>query len=132
MKKVKSTNRLLMLLMLTLWTLAPFGVQQTYAQKARNENVTLDLNNVTIDQLLTQIKRQTGYSFIISSDLARTLPRVNVQAKDKPVKAVLDEVLDKVNCTYDIDGRTITIYRKLTGNRERTIRAMCCQECPSV
>lgn len=121
MKKVKSTKRLLMLLMLALWTLAPFGVQQTYAQRARNENVTLDLNNVTIDQLFTQIKRQTGYSFIISSDLARTLPRVNVQAKDKPVKAVLDEVLDRVNCTYDIDGRTITIYRKLTGNRERTI-----------
>lgn len=116
MREKLSTRNLFVLILLTLWTFIPSAVQ---AQAS--ETVTLDLKQTSIEHLFSQIKKQTGYSFIISSDLAHSLKRVDVKAQNEPVKKVLDRVLDTQNCTYDIDGRTITVFRKVSGNRNRTI-----------
>lgn len=113
---------LLLLSILALLSMSPLGgVTAANAQKAKSENVTLNVKSVTVYQLFAQIKKQTGYNFVISADLVKTLPKVDVSATNKPVRQLLTEVLDRHNCTFDIDGRTITVFRKLSGNRTRTI-----------
>lgn len=91
------------------------------AQKVKSENVTVNATSVTISQLFTQLKKQTGYNFVISSDLAKSFKNVTVNATNKPLQEVLKDVLNQNNCTYDIDGRTITILRKVSNNRSRTV-----------
>ena len=45
---------------------------------------------------------------------------MTVKAQNKPVGQVLNEVMGKINCEYDIDGNIVTITRKLSGSRTRT------------
>ena len=121
MSKVSTRERrFLLLVMLSLWILAPWG-GHALAQSKQNDRVTLNLENVTVDQLFSQIKKQTGYNFIISGELAKSLPKVSAHMNDKPVREVLNQVLDHAGCTYDISGRTITVFRKLSENRDRTV-----------
>ena len=119
-QKATSKNRILFLLLLSLWAMIPWGGQLS-AQNVQKENLTLEMRNVTIDQLFSQIKKQTGYNFVISGELAKSLPKVSVNAQNRPVREVLNQVLGKIGCAYDISGRTITVYRKISDNRDRTI-----------
>ena len=122
MKKVTIRKSFFLLLfMLTLCQFAPWG-SQAYAQKTKGETVTLSEEEVTVERLFSQITKQTGYNFVISGELAKSLPKVRISnCKDMPIRTLLDTVLKPTGCTYDISGRTITVFRKLSENRDRTI-----------
>lgn len=83
--------------------------------------VTLRLEQATVEEVFLQIKKQTGYNFVISGEVAKTLPRVNVDVKDKDVRDVLNTTLASTGCSYDINGRTITVYRQQSGTGNRTV-----------
>ena len=119
MKNVKLKRSGIMLLMIALFSFCPTLTLHSFAQKG--DLVTLSLNDVRIDQVFSQIQKQTGYNFVISSELAKSLPKVSVHVKDKPVREVLNQVLGNAGCTYDINGRTITVFRKNSEKRERTV-----------
>ena len=124
MQHYKTKKRVLQLSLAVIIGLAPasFPISvKAETTQVKSDRVTLSLQNVTVEQMFSQIKKQTGYNFVISSDLSKTLKRVNVTANNEAVKNVLDRVLSPQNCTFDIDGRVITIYRKLSDNRNRTI-----------
>lgn len=97
------------------------GSPAAMAQKAKSENVTLNVTSATISQVFTQMKKQTGYNFVINSDLAKTMTKVNVNVNNKPMREVLNEVLGRYKCTYDIEGHTIIVLRKAVDERPRTV-----------
>lgn len=119
MKKVKLKRSGIMLLMIALLSFCPALTIHSLAQKS--DKVTLNLKDAKIEQVFSQIQKQTGYNFVISSELAKSLPKVSVQTKDKPIRELLKEVLGFAGCTYDISSRTITVYRKISENRDRTV-----------
>lgn len=124
MQHCKSRKRVLQLSLAILLGLAPLSIPTTAkaeTTQVKSDRVTLSLQNVTVEQMFSQIKKQTGYNFVISSELSKNLRRVSVSANNEAVKSVLERVLNPLNCTFDIDGRVITIYRKLSDNRNRTI-----------
>ncbi len=124
MQHCKSRKRVLQLSLAILLGLAPLSFPTTAkaeTTQVKSDRVTLSLQNVTVEQMFSQIKKQTGYNFVISSELSKNLRRVSVTANNEAVKSVLERVLNPLNCTFDIDGRVITIYRKLSDNRNRTI-----------
>ena len=124
MQHCKSRKRVLQLSLAILLGLAPLSFPTTAkaeTTQVKSDRVTLSLQNVTVEQMFSQIKKQTGYNFVISSELSKNLRRVRVTANNEAVKSVLERVLNPLNCTFDIDGRVITIYRKLSDNRNRTI-----------
>ena len=104
--------------MLVLCLGAPVGVN---AQNAKQQTVTMNMQSVTVKQFLATVKQQTGMNFIYSAELAKTFPRVTVVATRKPVRQVLDEVMAKIGCSYDINGSTVTITRRLPGERVRMV-----------
>lgn len=118
---MKNELKMSLLVMLCMVFTLMLGTPAAMAQKVKSENVTLNVTSVTIDQFFSQLKKQTGYNFVISSDLAKTISKVTVKADSKPLRTVLSEVLAKYNCTYDVDGRTITVLRKVSDNRSRTV-----------
>ena len=115
MKKINATRRMVVLLLMTLLTLS------VSAQSVKDKTVTLDMTQVTVKQFFAEVKKQTGLNFIYSTELAKTFPKVTVKAQNKPVRQVLNEVMNKINCTYDLEGSIVTVTRKLSGARTRTV-----------
>lgn len=120
--RLKQTKFLHIVFLLVM--LFAFRAPTITAQKVKGENVTIDVTSVTIGQLFTQLKKQTGYNFVISSDLAQSFQKVTVKAVDKPLNEVLKQVLSRNNCTFDIDGRTITILRLGGTSRQRVVKGV--------
>ena len=115
MKRIKATRRMVVLLLMTLLTLS------VSAQSVKDKTVTLDMTQVTVKQFFAEVKKQTGLNFIYSAELAKTFPRVTVKAQNKPVRQVLNDVMNRINCTYDLEGSIVTVTRKLSGARTRTV-----------
>ena len=110
----------LLMVILALWTFVPWD-SQALAQNGQKETVTLNLKDATVEELFSQIKEQTGYNFVISGELAKSLPHISSTATNRPVREVLNGLLDFAGCTYEISGRTITVYRKVSEKRDRTV-----------
>ena len=96
------------------------GVMPAMAQQ-QQQNVTIVNKSMTVKQFFAEVKKQTGLNFIYSTDLAAKLPHVTVNAKNRPLREVLDEVMRKVNCTYEIEGNIVTITRRIAGERVRNV-----------
>lgn len=101
MKKNNQLKLVSIFLMMVLW------LGMSTAKAAPNQNVldkpvTLSMQRATVKDFFTQVKKQTGLDFIYSSELLRTLPRVTVNATNKPVRQVLDEVMGMIECAYEI------------------------------
>lgn len=77
------------------------------------QNVTFNANHVTLKSAMAQVKKQTGYSFVFKNGAIANLKKVvNIHAKDAPVSQVVDKMLSGENVSYEIQGKTIIVYRK--------------------
>lgn len=103
------------------------GVMPAMAQQ-QQQNVTIVNKSMTVKQFFAEVKKQTGLNFIYSTDLAAKLPHVTVNAKNRPLREVLDEVMLKVNCTYEIEGNIVTITRRIAGERVRNVSGTVADE----
>ncbi|MBR0523727.1 MAG: carboxypeptidase-like regulatory domain-containing protein, partial [Prevotella sp.] len=115
MKRIKATKRMVVILLMTMLTL------NVAAQSVKDKTVTLDMTQVTVKQFFAEVKKQTGLNFIYSAELAKSFPKVTVKAQNRPVRQVLNEVMNKINCTYDVEGNIVTVTRKISGARTRTV-----------
>lgn len=115
MKRIKATKRMVVILLMTMLTL------NVAAQSMKDKTVTLDMTQVTVKQFFAEVKKQTGLNFIYSAELAKSFPKVTVKAQNRPVRQVLNEVMNSINCTYDVEGNIVTVTRKLSGARTRTV-----------
>ena len=92
------------LLLLTLQIKA-----NVYAQQLR---LDLNLQNVTLKEVIQEIRRHSDFSFVYSdADLVGITQR-NVQMKDAMIEEVLKNCLQGTKLVYDITDKTI-IIRKL-------------------
>ena len=80
-------------------------------QAQSRSNVTLDLNGASIQTLFDQIQRQTGMSFIYSTDDIKLVGKVTVKANNQSVEKVLEQALRGTGLTYRIKKKIITIRR---------------------
>lgn len=76
-------------------------------------NVTVDLNEASVQTLFNQIQQQTGLSFIYNSDDIRKIGKITVKAKNQSVEDVLANALKGTGFTYRIKKKIITIRREL-------------------
>ncbi|MFD2871693.1 SusC/RagA family TonB-linked outer membrane protein [Mucilaginibacter ximonensis] len=76
----------------------------TFAQQ-----VTLKKDNITLGQLFKEIKKQTGYNFLLSAETINHAGRVNADFKSTPLNDVLDKVLKGKSLNYTIEKKTILI-----------------------
>ena len=94
------------LLGLALWLMPA----DAYAQE--RTKVTLDLQNVTLNDMFEEMKKQTDYDFFYNSQLLRARGFISVKAENEEVTAVLDRVLPGVNLEYQMNGNLVTIRAK--------------------
>lgn len=106
-RKVLIIPKLFIGLLGMLFLAMPFD---TYAQE--RTKVTLDLKNVTLNEMFDKMKKQTDYDFFYNSQLLRARGFISVKADNEEVTSVLDRVLPGVNLEYQMNNNLVTIRAK--------------------
>ena len=112
----RGSNRLLtktllvMKLTVFLLTVALMNVSAA----ALSQNVDLSVKNVPLKQVFVLLQEQTGYSFLYGTQTLKEAQPVTIDVKDKPLTAVLDEILKAQRLSYIIRSKTVIISPNLT------------------
>lgn len=83
-----------------------------FAENANSQKrVSLNKQQTALKDVLNEIEQQTDYLFI--SNRAISLEQiVSIQAKNKPVREVLDKLFENSNLAYTLEGLNIIITQK--------------------
>ncbi len=76
---------------------------------AQQEKVNLDLREVSVDMLFSEIQRQTNLHFIFNNEQTVNLDKLTVKAKDEMVTSVLDRVFKGTGFTYTFRDKIIMV-----------------------
>lgn len=111
LKKCLLVMKLCMLLMVVLH----FGVSASgYAQ----QRVSLSMQNVTLEQVIKELKRQTGLRFFYSVEKVRNEQKKVVEIKDDVLDDALREVLRGTGLTFTIMNDVVVIKDELVVARD--------------
>lgn len=95
------------------------NVGEVYA--LHQDQITLSAKNMSLEQVLGLIKKESGYDFLYSNKDINLKHTVTKNYKDQSLKTVLDELLGNEGYAYEIDNKTILIRRKLSSTNRQTV-----------
>jgi TonB-linked SusC/RagA family outer membrane protein len=81
----------------------------TYAQ-----NVSLNVRNASLSQVLSEIKKQSGYNFFYNDAMVRTGIPVTVDMKSMPVEEALKLALSGQPLSFSIVNKTVVLKDKMS------------------
>lgn len=79
--------------------------------KAQNGRITLNLQDVPLEQAMNEIKKQTRFLFV-NQDVKDIDRKVSINATNKTITEVLNQLFNKTEIGYKIDRSSIFIYDK--------------------
>lgn len=89
-------------------------VGTTYATESYSQNmrVTVVSSGISTAQVLSEIENQTDYLFVYDVNEVNLDRRVNVDAENRPVSEVLDEVFEGTDVDYAMEGKNIMLMKR--------------------
>jgi TonB-linked SusC/RagA family outer membrane protein len=107
---LKKQTLLVMKLVVLLLTITSLQLSaKSYAQQ-----VTLQVNNASLGEVLEQIYEQTGYQFVATKAMLKKAHPVSIHVKDAPLKEALNICFTNQPITYLIKDRAIIVKQKAT------------------
>lgn len=76
------------------------------------QNITMSLENVTIQQAINKIQRQYGYSFSINADDVNLSKVIVVKLSGQTIKEALNQIFVGQEVDYVINGKVISVIKK--------------------
>ena len=105
-EKIRVVMKLTVLLMfIVLMDVSASGYSQ-------NTKLALDLQQVTVEQMLREIEVQSEFNFLYRSDLIKDLLKVNIKVARVSVEHILDQVLVPHGLKYEIHHKTVVISKR--------------------
>jgi TonB-dependent SusC/RagA subfamily outer membrane receptor len=83
------------------------------AAKGVGQNVTLHLENASLQQTFREIQRQTGYTFLYTKQMVANSPKITVHLNNVSLADALAECLKKQGLDFSIDNKMIILRRKV-------------------
>ena len=80
----------------------------SYSQK----RITFDMENVTIKQVLKEIKDQTGFKFLYTSNLIDESQKISFRAKQETTPKILDRLFENTEIDYKIIEKQIVLTKR--------------------
>jgi TonB-linked SusC/RagA family outer membrane protein len=80
-------------------------------QDVLNKIVSINLEKAEIKKVLAEIKEQSGVEFVYSSKVIQSDKRISINARQKRLREILDEVLTPLNIQYKVINDQIVLYR---------------------
>ncbi len=91
---------------------------------AQSAKITLRLKNVTVEEVLTNIEKQTNYRFLYNKDIVNVNRIVDISVRNEWMTQVLDKLFKGEGVSYVIEKRQIVLNRNSSrqqGNK-RTVK----------
>jgi TonB-linked SusC/RagA family outer membrane protein len=79
--------------------------------KGYSQKVSLNANNISLQKVFEEIRKQTGYQFFYADEALATAKNVTINIKRKSVEEVLDICFREQHLTYTISENTIIVKR---------------------
>ncbi|MGN7818558.1 TonB-dependent receptor [Chitinophaga sp. 22536] len=79
---------------------------------ASAQTVSLSARNISMENVFTAVKKQTGYLFFYDRTLLRSTRPVSIQAQQQPLQDFLTEVFKDQPLDYTIKDKTVFIKRR--------------------
>ena len=76
------------------------------------QQITLNKSNTSLEDIIRNLRKQSGYNFVVPGDLFEKAKSVNIKVKDVEFKKVLDEIFENQPITYEINNNTVTLKSK--------------------
>lgn len=119
-------KRKIVVIMRLTFSICLFCVLQSYAVSSFSQNLRLSINqkNISVENVMQLIEDRTHYYFMYSAlsvDVKRT---VDLEATNKLVPEILDDIFKNTNVSYKINGRLIAFSNNdgsFTGSQQRTV-----------
>jgi TonB-linked SusC/RagA family outer membrane protein len=83
---------------------------QLYAQNSRQ--ISINKQNVTFEEIVRDVESQTDYTFMYSTETARSIGRVSINVSNVTVKQLMDLVLTGKPYTYLIENNVVILKAK--------------------
>lgn len=81
--------------------------------KGYSQKVTLKENNISLQKVFQEIRKQTGYQFFYADEVLVTAKNVTINIKKGSIEEALDFCFQNQQLTYTISENTIIVKRKV-------------------
>lgn len=95
------------------------AIARTDTPPAPERLISLTANNRPMDQILKDLERQSGFTFLYSSDRFRAIRR-SVSVTNQPLNRVLTDLVNPLGMTFEVVGRQI-ILRETSPNASAVV-----------
>jgi len=112
-----SWQKLYLIMRLTVILLFAFIFTVRANSYSQTTKLTLNIENSSLNKLLSEIEQQSGYFFYYNFNLD-DYKNLNVEVKDRSIKDVLDLVLKNQGLSYEIVDRYVVIKKAGNSNLE--------------
>ena len=86
----------------------------TFTAEASAQRVSISLNNVKVEKVLSAITKQTGLSVAYNKQIVNLDRIVSIQVEDADVAQVLEKLVADTNLSYEIRNNKIYLFKKQT------------------
>ena len=76
------------------------------------QSITLNMSNVTVKQAMDELKNQSGYSFVFSSNDVDTRKMISLSVENLSIEKVVEQILEGQGVTYEIQGKNIILKKE--------------------
>ncbi len=98
----------IMKLTIVLWVVALMQVSASaFAQK-----VSLNVKNASLDEVLNDLSRQSGYNFLYNTVMLKAAKPVSISVTNKPLIEVLNQCFKDQPLGFVINGNTVVINKR--------------------
>lgn len=110
------TKKVFRVMKLTAFILLVFCLQ--VSANVSSQTITYTGKNVSLDQVFTVIKQQTGYTVAANAKLIKTSRPVSIEANQVPLEPFLEKLLHSQSLQFVIRNKTIIVSRKVVEKKE--------------
>ena len=96
-----------------LLTIFLFASSLTVSANSFSQNVSISVKGLPLKQLFQVVEKQTGFVFFYNKQLLTDAKPVSIVAENMPLSEFLESVLRDQPLNFRIEGKTITLSRKI-------------------
>ena len=101
-RKGRNVNSFLAFLLFVCMSVMPVMAQQ-------DKNVTLNVKNETVENVLKSLGQQTGLKFFYDQNVVNVSQRVTLQASGASLQSVLNQISSQTQLSFNRNNNTITV-----------------------
>lgn len=95
---------------LTFVLLTAFMLQLSAASRA--QSISIERKNVSLTEVLKDIRQQTGLDFFYEGGGVLTTQKVNIKVKNVSIDEAMTKLLSGLNLSYKVEGSIVSIRKK--------------------